>query len=205
MFGPKSLEQSFVEGLRKAMVSPYFPVNLEDLQSVRIIRAVKPNEVIVFHKDQTVPEVFNKVREQDLYRDAPLKIWIAQSYGHPDGGVYTYRIEYQGKSVVYATDTEGYVGGDVRLIQFARNADILIHDSQYMVEDYESVDYPVQGFGHSTYAMAAEVARAAQVKKLFLFHFDPQYTDDHIDEMIRKAREIFPETEGAQEGLIVDI
>ena len=205
LFGPKALEQSFLEGLRKAMASPYFPVNLEDLQSVRVIRPVKPNEVIVFQADSQYPEVYNVIRERDLYRDAPLKIWVNQSYGHPDGGVFTYKIEYHEKTVVYATDTESYVGGDIRLIRFARGADILIHDSQYMTRDYLSLEYPVQGFGHSTCEMAAETARAADVKKLYLFHYDPQYNDEQLDAMVAQAREIFPAAEGAREGLEITL
>ena len=60
---------------------------------------------------------------------------IHKSYAHP-GGVYVYRITWRGKSVVYATDTEGYVGTDRRLVQFAKHADVLIHDAQYLEEHY---------------------------------------------------------------------
>lgn len=205
LFGPRSLEQSFLEGLRKAMASPYFPVNLEDLQSVRVIRPVKPNEIIVFQEGSLYPEVYNVFRERDLYSNAPLKIWVNQSYAHPDGGVYNYRVQFHEKSVVYATDTEGYAGGDIRLIRFARNVDVLIHDSQYLTEDYLSTTYPVQGFGHSTCEMAAETAKAANVKKLFLYHYDPQYNDEKLNTMVEQARATFPETEGAREGMVYSL
>jgi len=205
LFGPKTLEISFEEGLRRAMVSPYFPVNLEDLQSVRVIRSVKPSEVIVFQEGSMYPEVYNATRERHLYQNAPLKVWVGHSLAHPDGGVYMYRIEYRHAAVVYVTDTEGYVGGDRRVIQFARGADVLIHDSQYMPEEYTSSLYPVQGFGHSTCEMAAEVARAAGVQRLYLFHYDPQYRDEQIDAMIERSRSIFPNTTGAYEGLTVEI
>ncbi len=205
LFGPKMLEHPFEEGLRRAMVSPYFPVNLEDLQSVRVIRSVKPSEVIVFPEGSIYPEVYNVYRERHLYETAPIKVWVGHSLGHPDGGVYMYRLEYQGRSVVYVTDTEGYVGGDRRVIQFARNADVLIHDSQYLPDDYLCEVYPVQGFGHSTCEMAADVARQAGVRQLVLYHYDPQYDDNQIDRMVELARKIFPATVGAHEGLVLEV
>jgi phosphoribosyl 1,2-cyclic phosphodiesterase len=67
--------------------------------------------------------------------DEAVVIRIHKSYAHP-GGVYVYRITWRGKSVVYATDTEGYVGTDRKLVQFAKNADVLIHDAQYLEEHY---------------------------------------------------------------------
>ncbi len=204
-FGPKTLTHTFEAGVKRAMVSPHFPVELDDLQSIRILRGVKPNEVIVFQEDSEYPEVYLYPREHDLFKDAPVKIWIEQSYAHPDGGVYFYRIEYGGKSIVYATDTEGYCGGDLRLIQFAHGADILIHDSQYLPEDYMSEDYIVQGFGHSTFEMAALNAKKARVKKLYLYHFDPSYDDKTIDDMVKRARKIFRRTDAACEGLTITL
>ena len=51
--------------------------------------------------------------------DEAVIIRIHKSYAHP-GGVFVYRITWRGRSVVYATDTEGYVGTDRRLVAFAR-------------------------------------------------------------------------------------
>ena len=61
--------------------------------------------------------------------------------------------------MVYATDTEGYVGMDRKLVAFARDADVLIHDAQYSEEHYRGMlaGFPsTQGYGHSTATMAAE-------------------------------------------------
>ncbi len=89
-----------------------------------------------------------------------------RNYTHPKGGVYIYKIEnHVGNTVVFATDIEGYVGGDQRLAKFARNANILIHDAQYSTPEYEMF----QGFGHSTFVMACEVAKTAAVKKTHSF------------------------------------
>ena len=66
--------------------------------------------------------------------DEAVVIRIHKSYAHP-GGVFVYRITWRDKSVVYATDTEGYVGTDKRLVKFAKDADVLIHDAQYLDGD----------------------------------------------------------------------
>jgi ribonuclease BN (tRNA processing enzyme) len=128
-----------------------------------------------------------------------------RSLAHPNGGVFAYRIEMNGKSVVYATDTEGYVGGDQRVIQFAAGCNLLIHDSQYMPGDYMEGKTNVQGYGHSTVDMAAEVAKKANVGQLALFHFDPQYDDATIFEMEKRAQAIFKNSIAAYEGLEIEL
>ena len=134
-------------------------------------------------------------------------IRIHKSYAHP-GGVYVYRITWRGKSVVYATDTEGYVGMDRKLVAFARDADVLIHDAQYSDEHYggQLAGFPsTQGYGHSTVTMAAEVAAAAETGELILFHHDPAYTDDLVAAQESTAQKLFPDSRAAYEGLEIKL
>jgi hypothetical protein len=64
------------------------------------------------------------------------------------------------------------------------------------------VGFPsTQGYGHSTAAMACEVAAAAEVGKLVLFHHDPAYDDGTIDGIEREALARFENTVAAYEGL----
>jgi ribonuclease BN (tRNA processing enzyme) len=89
-------------------------------------------------------------------------------------------------------------------VQFARGADVLIHDAQYREEHYRGqiAGLPsTQGFGHSTVTMACEVATAAQVGTLVLFHHDPAYEDSLIEEIEREAQKRFENTVAAYEGL----
>jgi ribonuclease BN (tRNA processing enzyme) len=88
-----------------------------------------------------------------------------------------YKITYKGKSVVYATDKECYFGGDRKFTRFAKDCDLLIHDTQYTTEDYLSPYSPKQGYGHSTYDMAIEVMKQTKAKNLAFFHYDPSYDD----------------------------
>jgi ribonuclease BN (tRNA processing enzyme) len=100
--------------------------------------------------------------------------------------VYVYRIEHQSRSVVFATDVEGYTGGNSKLVAFARDADLLIHDAQYSIEEYTALPVPRQGFGHSVADMAIEVARKAEVENLALTHHGPNASDKTLKE--REAR-----------------
>ena len=55
-----------------------------------------------------------------------------KSAAHPLNGVMLYRVHYKNKSFVYATDIEQQEGGYPEVIEFARGADLLIHDAQYL-------------------------------------------------------------------------
>lgn len=200
LMGPRLRERELAEGLSVAMISPYFPVELSDLPSIRNIRSLKDSDVLLFESGKP-PVVFNQFRDNLTDKPHDLRVLSMHSLAHPNGGVFVYRIEANGKSIVYATDTEGYVGGDQRIIQFAKGADLLIHDSQYLPEDYISCDPKVQGFGHSSVEMATDVATKANVGKLALFHYDPTYSDSVVEEMERIGRKRFPETVASYEGL----
>jgi ribonuclease BN (tRNA processing enzyme) len=87
-----------------------------------------------------------------------------------------YRIEADGRSLVYATDTEDPFSGQPNpVIELAADADALIHDGQFLDADFKP------GWGHSTVATALDVARRARAKRLILYHHDPDRTDDALD------------------------
>jgi ribonuclease BN (tRNA processing enzyme) len=85
-------------------------------------------------------------------------------------------------------------------VNFSRGADLLIHDAQYLPAEYTGLPVPTQGYGHSTYEMAAVVAKSAGVGRLALFHHDPSHTDDDVREIERQALKIFPKAFAAHEG-----
>lgn len=67
----------------------------------------------------------------------------------------------------------------------------MIHDAQYSEEHYRGalVGFPsTQGYGHSTVNMACELAAAAEVERLALFHHEPAYDDAMVTEMESIAR-----------------
>lgn len=202
IFGPGATPETLERVLESNQSPTTFPVSLRDMAAWKDIRSVREAEVIVWDADG--------VRLAESGRgvsDEAVVVRIHRSPAHP-GGVYAYRIQWRGKSVVYATDTEGYVGVDRRLAQFARDVDVLIHDAQYSEEHYRGAlaGFPsTQGYGHSTVNMACELAAAAEVDRLVLFHHEPAYDDAMVTEMESIARMLFPESTAAREGMEIKV
>jgi ribonuclease BN (tRNA processing enzyme) len=198
IFGPDGTHESMKNVLERNQSSETFPVGLRDMSSTKDIQSVRESQVIVWD------EAGVRLAESGVgISDDAVLIRIHKSHAHP-GGVFVYRIVWRGQSVVYATDTEGYVGTDKRLVKFAKDADVLIHDAQYLDEHYwgQLDGFPAtQGYGHSTVTMACEVAASAQNGQLVLFHHDPSYTDDMLAGMERTAKSLFEDSVTAYEGL----
>jgi len=198
IYGPDGTHETMKNVLERNQSSETFPLGLRDMASSKDIQAVRESQVIVWDEDGV------RVAESAIgLSDEAVVIRIHKSYAHP-GSVFVYRITWRGRSVVYATDTEGYVGTDKRLVKFAKDADVLIHDAQYLDEHYwgQLEGFPAtQGFGHSTVTMACEVARASEAGQLVLFHHEPSYADDVIAGMEQKAKSLFPDSVAAYEGL----
>ncbi len=166
------------EALTHQMTAPVFPVRLDEIGARLATREV------------TLGETFDV---------GEAKVTVAKG-NHP-GGVVAYRIEHEGKSLVYATDTEHYACVDPALKQLAEGADVLVYDSQYSPEEYRTK----VGWGHSTYVEGAELARSAGVGKFVLFHHDPMRTDAQVADFEAGAQSLFASSVAAREGMVLDL
>ncbi len=161
----------------------YFPIQLNELKANLNFRSINEEEFSIF--------------------DAHVRtIYV----NHP-GFTVAYRIDYKGKSIVYVSDNEPFDKesaqrmtnfepvvlkrflehhGDPnqRIVEFAKGADVFIHDATYTPEEY--VDKV--GWGHSHYLFTLKLANEAGVKHCVLFHHEPNRTDDHIDLILEKCR-----------------
>ncbi|MDG2991841.1 MBL fold metallo-hydrolase [Candidatus Synechococcus calcipolaris G9] len=128
-----------------------------------------------------------------------------QALNHPGGGV-GYRISWQGVSVSYVTDTE-HLRAEIHpgAFKLAHQSDVMIYDATYTDEEYDHPRQSKVGWGHSTWQEAVKLARAAEVKQLVLFHHDPSHDDDFLDEIGIQARQAFPQTILAREGLVLSL
>jgi phosphoribosyl 1,2-cyclic phosphodiesterase len=198
IFGPDGTNESLSNVLEHNQSAETFPVSLRDMSATKEIQSVRESQIIVWD------ELGIRLAESTAgLSEGAVVVRVHKSYAHP-GGVYVYRITWRGRSVVYATDTEGYVGTDRRLVQFAKEADILIHDAQYLEAHYRGqlAGFPAtQGYGHSTATMACEVAFASKSGQLILFHHDPSYSDAMVAGIEATAKAQFGETRAAYEGL----
>jgi ribonuclease BN (tRNA processing enzyme) len=202
ILGPRTFEEDLEETLNHAVLPPSFPVSLTEMPSLKIVRSLRESEMVVLEGEVSEPQVFNIYRDQVEAGPDAVQIAIHKSFAHPRNGVFIYRISYRGRSLVFASDTEGYVDTDQRLVHFARGADLIVHDAQYTAEDYTRSK---QGWGHSTPEMACAVAREAGARRLVLFHHEPRYDDAMIAELECAARKIFPDTVAAYEGLEITL
>ena len=131
------------------------------------------------------------LREEVVIRTAPLN--------HPNGAT-GYRIEWDGKSVCYVTDTEHVEGEiDANILALIEDTDIFIYDATYTAEEYPAF----RGWGHSTWEAGAALAERGRVGRYVIFHHAPEHTDDDMDRIAERAQKTFGSTVVAQEGLVL--
>lgn len=188
LYGSKDWDTKLEYALGRQMQSPSFPGTLEEFGA-----EMKYFDVL---EDGAVFKLGN--RDQITVRSVELN--------HPNVS-FALKIEYSGKSLVYASDTNNVSKPDERLVELARGTDLLIHDAQYTHEEYYGLKDGIsrERFGHSTPEAAAQVALAANVKKLLLFHHDYLHDDATIERMVQVAAAIFPNTAAASEGMVIEL
>ncbi len=164
------------QAMQRLFVAPFFPVEYATVADQLVLRELAPRETFMI---------------------GDITVTMAK-LNHPDP-VYGFRFEHDGQTIVYATDTEHYSCVDPTLKKLAAGADILIYDAQYTPAEYPSK----VGWGHSTWAAGADLARAAGVPQLVLFHHDPDRSDVQVAAIEAEARSNLPGTIAAREGTIL--
>lgn len=130
---------------------------------------------------------------------------------HPSSGS-AYRIDADGVSVVYITDNELYPPYKKETdffewVDFARDADLLIHDAQYMTSDMPAKS----GWGHSVAEEAVKLAMASKVSQLALYSHDHMRTDSDIEAIEQHCQSVIEKAEmdlrvfAASEGMNLQI
>lgn len=172
IYGPAGLGNRLETALVGQMEYQYFPIRLQDMAAK--IRYHELQEGALTIGDVTVRTRF---------------------LNHP-GVSMGYRFERAGRAVVYATDHEPHMVSDASAadpevhhedaahVAFIQDADVVIHDSQYLASEYPSR----KGWGHTPVERAVDYALRANVKRLVLFHHDPSRDDDAVDQVLALAR-----------------
>ncbi len=124
-----------------------------------------------------------------------------------------YRVEVEGRVVVYVTDHEPFADqlwradaapghlaailheGDHRHALFMHGADLVIHDAQYTPEEYPAK----KTWGHSPFDYVVEIAAAAGVRRVALTHHDPTHDDVFLAELEQRARALGARRDAALE------
>ena len=169
IYAPLGFQRSLEDAMSGQMQYSYFPVKLDELSS----------RIHYTELDEGFFRIGNSLVEtQYLNHTAPT---------------IGYRITEGSTSVAYVTDHEPFWQssgpvfqhpGDQLHVEFIRDADLLIHDAQYSEEEYKGKI----GWGHSPIGYVRDVAVAADVKRLALFHHDPTHDDAWIEETVKVLR-----------------
>jgi diguanylate cyclase (GGDEF)-like protein len=169
IYAPLGFQRSLEEAMAGQMEYSYFPVKLRELRS-RI------------HFTE-LDEGFFRVGD----------VLVETQYLNHTAPTIGYRMSCGGATLAYVTDHEPFWSspgpvsqhpGDERHIAFMRGADLVIHDAQYTEKEYRDK----VGWGHASVDYAVDVALAADVARLVLFHHDPTHDDPTIESMETSAR-----------------
>jgi phosphoribosyl 1,2-cyclic phosphodiesterase len=182
IFGYDGADTGLREILKGQMATPFFPVKLYDL----------PGKIDIKKLD-TMDFDIGKVRVR------------ARIMNHP-GTCVGYRLFTSSGSVAYLPDMEPYDAFKLHsakshllspeqtrkraekeraaLVEFLQGTDVLLLDTQYTDEEYQEH----VGWGHGSLSTAVRLALDAQVRKLVLFHHDPNHSDATIDAMVETAQ-----------------
>ncbi len=102
---------------------------------------------------------------------------------------------YQGRSYVYLSDTNF----SAKAARLSLGVDVMYHEATYSASEKKIA----KDRGHATSAEAAKAATLAQADRLLIGHFSARYKC--VDSLVAEAREIFPQTQAAVEGMVVEI
>ncbi len=130
-----------------------------------------------------------------------------------EGDSYGYRLEKDGKAIVYTTDSEHKLdetAATERFIEFFRNADLVVFDAMYSFAESVSVK---EDWGHSSNVVGLELCQLARARHLVLFHHEPVYDDHSIHQIFQETvrleeitRQDHPvRISAAYDGLVIDV
>jgi anti-anti-sigma factor len=146
------------DALRTQHSAPWFPVDFQSLAATI--------EFVILEPGRT-------------YEIAGLDVVAIKQFHSGDS--YGYRFSRAGKSIVYSTDCEhkySQLDESYPFLEFYRNADLLIFDAMYSFGDTISIK---EDWGHSSNMVGVELAQAAHVKRLVLFHHEPLLDDRMLE------------------------
>lgn len=190
MYGGLSWQGEFQKVLASTMSPPLFPVNLEQLTAEAA--------------DVRYQTIYDQSR-LDLGPGGEIRATCRRLH-HPNE-CYGWRIEYRGRVLVIATDTEPYAGPDPVLHDLCRGADVVYMDAQYDEAQYhgEYDGLPRLGWGHGTAEWCGGNAREAGIGLAISGHHDPAAGGARIHDLELKMRREFANSLAGYDGMRLSI
>lgn len=182
------------------METPFFPINLRDVPGNIAIEDLKEmdfqlGKVRVCAKFLNHPGICAGYR---LFTSTGSVAYL------PDNEPYdVLKLQLADRADVRDADARAFARAErAKLVDFLSGTDLLLIDTQYTDEEYESH----VGWGHGSLSSVVSLALDANVGRLLLFHHDPSHDDVMIDDMVDRARHLVLESgkrlevEAAREG-----
>ncbi|UCC33460.1 MAG: ribonuclease Z [Candidatus Bathyarchaeota archaeon] len=214
IYGPPRIG-AFIEAVRQtAQFKLTFPLEVCEVEETGLVCKEKEYEVHAAWANHNIPSLaYSLVEKLRPGRFHPEK---AKALGVPEGPLWS-RLQGGSKAklpngrVVTPKDVMGpsrpgrkiVYTGDTRpsqsLLKFAKNANLLIHDSTFD----DKLSDKAREDGHSTASQAAETARRAKAKSLILVHLSARYRKPNL--LLQQARKIFPHVNAAKDFMRIDL
>ena len=209
VFGPSPLKEIIEMQLRVADTQLCYPLHIHAITEPATLLDDDNLTVKCFrtnHRIECYGFVFNQKRQPrklDPVKagayDIPVSFYNqlkdGEDYTRPDGTVIKNELVTEpaipGKTYAFCADTKY----DESLIPHIQGADMIYHETTYL----DNLRERAESRFHSTTRQAAMIAKKAGVKKLLIGHFSSKY--DTLEEFESEAREVFPNTELALEGV----
>lgn len=173
-------EMTIEQVLVDMMMAPLFPVPLK-----------------IFSADMSYHD-FRAGESVDVRPGVTLRTAVLN---HPNRAT-GYRVDYEGKSFCYLTDTEHVDGKlDENILELIEGADYVAYDGMYTDDEYPNRI----GWGHSTWQEGVRLCDAANVETFVLFHHDPDHDDDFLDGIGKQLETTRPGSIMAREGRVIDL
>ena len=167
VFGPKPDALSLREVLVRQMSAPVSPSHYAMAAARMMVTEVTADE---FRTD------YFRVRTIPLRH--PGRTLGFSISGNAGGAAVNYMTDNELGDLAKTPDWQG------ALVGFLRGSDMLIHDATYGDDEIPSRT----GWGHSSGSQAVDLAIAARIRTLILFHHAPEHGDRDVDRVLAEAR-----------------
>jgi len=178
IYGAEGFGKDLESVFRGQLDREYFPVQMEDFNSSIRFRHLAQNPVEIG------------------------RVKVAWEFAQHPGATVGYKIDLAGYKIAWVPDNEflqGYLGAPElltadhpsvvphrKMIEFLSDVDVLIHEAQYMNEEY--IDKV--GWGHSSVSNACLLAKFAGIRRWIVTHHDPMHDDTFLETKLNITRQL---------------
>ena len=181
-FVPVGFDKSAKEVFKDILDYTYFPVSYDDIEAQLLLEDIRDGEELSFGS-----------------------ITLFTHYAFHPGATLCFKIHIGDKVIGYVTDNEFLQGNFSQdptiehdeelftpyasLIEFFTGCDLLVHEAQYSLEEYEER----VGWGHSSTYNAALLIKKANISHWITTHHDPRHTDEDLEKKKQEHEKILQE------------